>query len=186
MKKICYILLGLLIIWFLGFIYFIYSIPTEVGDSSIRTEAVVVLTGGRKRLAEGFKILDQQQADKLFISGVDRNVRMNELLNLYLQSPNKPNVELGKEAFDTIGNAQETKSWIIKNNIKSIRLVTANYHMPRSLFEFKQILPNLIIIPNPVMLDYIKVKDWWHNQDTAVLLFKEYNKYLISRLIIIL
>ena len=184
MRKILRLIILLLIIWLLGFIYFIYSVQTEVESSDIKADAVVVLTGGSKRLAVGFDILNKQLAKRMFISGVANSVKIYELLDLYMQNPNssdKYNIELGKEAFNTISNAQETKAWIAKNKIKSIILVTANYHMPRSLYEFKRIIPEIIIIPYSVILDHVKVKDWWHNPGTTFLLFKEYNKYLILR-----
>ena len=44
--------------------------------------------------------------------------------------------------MNTNGNAIEAKQWIEQNGIKTITLVTANYHMPRSLLEFKKALPN--------------------------------------------
>jgi uncharacterized SAM-binding protein YcdF (DUF218 family) len=185
MRNILRLIALLLLIWLLGFIYFIYSIQTEVDEPKIKADAVVVLTGGSNRLAIGFEILNKKLAKRMFISGVANNVKIYELLNLYMQSPNhnnQYNIQLGKDAFNTISNAQETKAWIAKNNIKSIILVTANYHMPRSLFEFKRVIPEIAIIPHSVISDHVKVKDWWHNPGTAFLLFKEYNKYLILRM----
>ena len=185
MRNILRLIALLLFIWLLGFIYFIYSIQTEVDEPKIKADAVVVLTGGSNRLAIGFEILNKKLAKRMFISGVANNVKIYELLNLYMQSPNhnnQYNIQLGKDAFNTISNAQETKAWIAKNNIKSIILVTANYHMPRSLFEFKRVIPEIAIISHSVISDHVKVKDWWYNPGTASLLFKEYNKYLILRM----
>ncbi len=186
MHKSFFILFSLLTMWFAGFAFYVYTIPTQDHSPETKTDAVIVLTGGSKRLAAGFKLLDQHKADKLFISGVDRSVKANELLDLYASPQNNHihNIELGKNAFNTISNAQETKAWIIKNNIMSIRLVTANYHMPRSLFEFKRIMSNIKIIPHPVISDNVNIAEWWHSKRTALLLFKEYNKYLIMFLVI--
>lgn len=185
MRKILRLTILVLTVWILGSLYFIYSIDTKTKELENKADAVVVLTGGSKRLNAGFEILNKQLAKKMFISGVANDVKMHELLDIYTQkqtTDKEYNIELGKEAFNTINNAQETKTWIAKNKIKSIILVTANYHMPRSLFEFKRAIPEVIIIPYPVISDHVKVNDWWCSRGTFLLLLKEYNKYLILRL----
>ena len=53
-------------------------------------------------------------------------------------------------ATSTMGNAIETADWIKKSGFNSIILVTANYHMPRSLMLFRHIMPEIRIIPHPV------------------------------------
>ena len=184
MKKIFQLIVIVLVIWILGFICFVYSIQTEADDPKAKADAVVVLTGGSNRITIGFKLLNKKLAKKMFISGVANNVKVYDLLDLYMQNHNnRYDINLGKDAFNTITNAQETKMWIIKNNIKSIILVTANYHMPRSLFEFKRVIPEVKIVPNSVISDNVTVKNWWYNFGTAFLLFREYNKYIILRII---
>ncbi|MEI6188017.1 MAG: hypothetical protein WCP46_05905, partial [Alphaproteobacteria bacterium] len=91
MRNILRLIALLLFIWLLGFIYFIYSIQTEVDEPKIKADAVVVLTGGSNRLAIGFEILNKKLAKRMFISGVANNVKIYELLNLYMQSPNHNN-----------------------------------------------------------------------------------------------
>src|SRR3546814_4570320 len=66
-------------------------------------------------------------------------------------------VDLGFEAADTAGNALETAGWLNAHGYKSIRLVTANYHMPRSLVEFSRRLPGITIVPPPVLPDRMRV-----------------------------
>ena len=60
------------------------------------------------------------------------------------------------------------------------RLVTANYHMPRSLQEFRAVMPNLTIVPHPVFPAHIRLNDWWRWPGTAILLAGEYNKLLLA------
>ena len=79
MRNILRLIALLLFIWLLGFIYFIYSIQTEVDEPKIKADAVVVLTGGSNRLAIGFEILNKKLAKRMFISGVANNVKIYEL-----------------------------------------------------------------------------------------------------------
>lgn len=170
----------MLLCWVGGFIAFINNLPNSI--SAIKTDAVIVLTGGSSRVAEGFKILEQKLANILFISGVGQDVKVNELLTLYKQDPTSK-VEIGKKALNTTGNALEAKDWIDKNNIRSIRLVTSNYHLPRSLLEFHKTMPNLTIIPHPVVPPIMQKSYWWLNPKLDIMLFNEYNHYLISAIL---
>lgn len=182
--KLFFRIINTLIIFLgLGCIYFAYSIPTTPTNNHKRTDAVVVLTGGLHRIEAGFQILSENKSRKLFISGVYNNTKLHELLifsdhDIYKLLLKKDLVKLGKKAHTTKGNAEETYEWIKKNNIKSIRLVTSNYHMPRSIFEFKKLLPNTEIIPNPVFSKNFQKKYWWRHYTTAKLILKEYVKFL--------
>jgi uncharacterized SAM-binding protein YcdF (DUF218 family) len=85
---------------------------------------------------------------------------------------------LGHEADDTFGNAQETAQWIRGQGFHSLRLVTAWYHMPRSLLEFGRAMPEIDIVAHPVFPAQVKQEHWWAWRGTAVLLISEYVKYL--------
>jgi uncharacterized SAM-binding protein YcdF (DUF218 family) len=89
-------------------------------------------------------------------------------------------VELGTQAQNTIGNARETAKWIEENEIDSIILVTAFYHMPRSLAEMQNADPEVFIIPYPVFPDGVYVEQWWRGPGSARLLATEYLKYVAA------
>ena len=52
--------------------------------------------------------------------------------------------------------------------------------MPRSLFEFSFVMPNVRIIEHPVFPDKVKRERWWVWPGTASLLISEYNKFLLA------
>jgi uncharacterized SAM-binding protein YcdF (DUF218 family) len=89
-------------------------------------------------------------------------------------------INLGYTATSTAGNALESAVWIKKNNFKSIILVTANYHMPRSLMLFKKIMPTIKLIAHPVFPARFEPKKWWARPRTASLIISEYIKYSIA------
>ncbi len=174
------VICGFLLIaaWLGGFVVFARRINNYQTDTATHTEAVIALTGGRYRIAEAVNLLNQGKADKLFISGVSRKSSLDDIKKRQnLDIRDESGVSLGHNAKDTIGNAVETVAWLRNNHISSIRLVTSNYHVERSIAEFKSRAPELKIIPHPVYSDQVQ-KKWWKSWHTFSLIFSEYNKFL--------
>lgn len=172
--------LGVLL-WLIGLMYFITLVPlTQTDKGDIITDAAIVLTGGNKRIEEGFNLLRKKKSKYVFITGVDKSVSKKQIMALYgnLDGVDQNKIDIGKDAISTRGNAIETKAWIEKNNIKTITLVTASYHMPRSLLEFKHALPDIKIITHPVFPEQFKIMELWKNPGSVLLLVKEYNRTL--------
>ena len=173
-----------LLAWAVGLVWFARHLPSAVADPDRRTDAIVVLTGGQGRLQQGLDLLSARQADKLFVSGVYRGVEVAQLLEISQQAPGELAccVTLGYEADDTHGNAMESARWIGEQGFRSLRLVTATYHMPRSLLEFRRAMPEIEIVPHPVFSPRFKQEDWWRWPGSASLLATEYSKYLLASL----
>lgn len=199
-----YFLLGsilfLVILWFLGFLSFLgyLSFLKEPVSPYSKTDVLVVLTGGKGRVITGLSLLNEDAATHLFISGVKKNVTRPEIIleatkksNPSLTFPKDPSkMQLGYLAKNTQGNAQEVALWIKNQNIlndskglpplKSIRLVTSVYHLPRSLLEFKRTLPDITLIPHPVFSSPFHKIQWWTTKSALRLSFSEYVKYNIA------
>jgi uncharacterized SAM-binding protein YcdF (DUF218 family) len=170
--------------WFAGLMHYAADIPDHVVDSESRTDAIVVLTGGSERLAEGLSLLRRNMGRKLFISGVHRGVDIPDLLRLVGEKADGLDgaIALGYTADNTWGNAIETAAWMHAEGFQSMRLVTGNYHMQRSLWEFRQAMPDVTIIPHPVFPGAVRRDGWWARPGTAHLITSEYMKYLAARL----
>ncbi|MSP82069.1 MAG: YdcF family protein [Alphaproteobacteria bacterium] len=168
--------------WSAGFLWFVGVIPMAPAATVETTDAIVVLTGGQLRLDTGIALLKDGRAGKLFISGVHRGVDVAQILRLAEEAPDALRccIELGHDAADTRGNAAETAEWAARAGIRSIRLVTANYHIPRSRVEFERALPTVAIVLHPVFSDQVPVGEWWRRPGTAALLAGEYSKYVIA------
>ena len=169
-------------IWLVGLLWFAKTLPVSVAAPARATDAIVVLTGGSGRVHQGLELLAQRRAKKLFISGVYRGVEVRELLSISQQSPADLDccIALGYEADSTRGNARETADWMREQGLGSLRLVTAAYHMPRSLLEFRRAMPKIEIVPHPVFPEHVKQRDWWRWPGSASLIIGEYNKYLVA------
>jgi uncharacterized SAM-binding protein YcdF (DUF218 family) len=165
--------------WVYGLIVFSNGIPKFVQDPDQETDVIVVLTGGSGRLEAGLGLLKTDMAKMLFVSGVYQGIDVNYLLKLFREDPDHlaSRVEIGNAA-DTRGNATETAEWATGRGVQSLRLVTAAYHMPRSLLELQHAMPGVRLIANPVFPDHVKAQ-WWRWPGTAVLVIKEYNKYVL-------
>jgi uncharacterized SAM-binding protein YcdF (DUF218 family) len=161
----------ILLLYALGYAWFTVQLPRPADDR--RTDAIVVLTGGAKRLERGLELLERGRAKRMLISGVARTVRPQELVARYhaKQSLFDCCVDLGREAVDTRSNAQEVARWLKRHKFRTVRLVTTDWHMPRARFELSlQIDDNVELVGDAIQ-----------SSPDFRYLFTEYNKYLLRR-----
>jgi uncharacterized SAM-binding protein YcdF (DUF218 family) len=177
----------LIFLWLVFFLQFFSSIPLVNLNKTEHADAIIVLTGGDKRLAVGFDLLSKGYATLLFVSGVNQSVTLFDIWQLSQKRGLSVNsklinccVELGYNALNTRGNAIESVEWIEKNKINSILLVTSNYHMRRSYLEFSLRAPNISILEYPVVGDNVMLDDWWLHPRSMGVLLSEYNKYILT------
>ena len=170
------------LIWLGGFMWFTAGLPNGVQDPTSFTDGVVVLTGGSDRLASGLDILAVGKAKKLLVSGVHQLTSVAQLQKLLKYEPEifECCVTLGKAAENTAGNATETSLWAKQERYQSLRVVTAAYHMPRSLLEFRRAMPGVLLIEHPVFPAHVKLPQWWRWPGTTSLIATEFSKYLLS------
>ncbi|MBI1777406.1 MAG: YdcF family protein [Proteobacteria bacterium] len=181
-RWLSFAVVGLGLVWTVGLILFAGSLPREVEDADSMTDAIVVLTGGSRRVSVGLELLASGHARKLFISGVHSDVVKAEIAGHEpkLRGLLSCCVSLGYSASDTVGNAAESASWMAKEGFRSLRLVTSGYHMPRSLIEFRRALPHAAIVANPVFPSNVRQDAWWRWPGTAELIASEFNKFLFA------
>jgi len=183
-----------LVFWFVGLMGFTNKVfsyldaDQEVklenatyGDVEQRT-GIAVLTGGRKRIAEGLKLLDSGVGQRMLISGVSKGVTLEDIsrlekVRLYDDMP----VDLGYSARTTVGNAKEIKTWAEKNDYKRIVAVTSFYHIPRSRLELKHFMPHMEIRFVAVSSGYVQQR-WSKHWGSFCFLAAEYCKYLAVKL----
>jgi uncharacterized SAM-binding protein YcdF (DUF218 family) len=150
-----------------------------------QAEAIVALTGGSlERLSTGVRLLEQHKGERLLISGVNRIVTDEELLDQALDvDPELARccIDLGRSADDTLGNASEAAAWAREHHYTKIILVTDDYHMPRSHAELSLAMPEAEIHPYPVRTRWTDPDLWRSDIGAAGRLGAEYVKYLVIR-----
>lgn len=161
----------LLLAYALGFVLFAVTLASPA--PSARTQAVVVLTGGKGRIERGMALLKDRQASRMLIAGADPSVTRADLARR-LGRGARPVlaccVDLGSESVDTHSNAEEARRWMKARGYTSLRLVTSDWHMARAGYEFRQGLPDVTIIEDAV-----------ETRPGLFLLVAEYNKYVLRR-----
>jgi uncharacterized SAM-binding protein YcdF (DUF218 family) len=161
--------------------FFIFTDNLQRSQPQPRTaDGIAVLTGGVARIDEAMKLLTQQKAKRLLITGVNRTTSTEALKQLASQGDQLFSccVDIDKEARNTIDNATETSQWVARNHYTSIIVVTSNYHMPRALAELARVMPGVTLIPYSVIDNNVHLDRWWTYPGTTKLLISEYLKYL--------
>jgi uncharacterized SAM-binding protein YcdF (DUF218 family) len=171
---------ALVLAWVAGFVWFVHSVARpEVlrGDA----DGIVVLTGGADRVAAGLRLLVEGRGRVLLISGVGAGVELETLARKagVDAGPVTARITLGREATSTIGNADETASWARGQNLRSLLVVTASYHMRRAMTELGRVLPEVRLIPAPVVPPALRGGG---GLATVKLLASEYTKWLAAEI----
>lgn len=164
--------------------FFVYADAAAKGkpkDKGEPADGIVVLTGdGGGRVAEGFKLLQEQRAARLLISGVNPQATDREFM-LAQQAPPalfQCCTDIGREATDTIGNAKETADWAKAHGYKRIILVTSDFHMARSLTELGMRMPSVTLEPHSVRT--LNGDNWWRDKRALRRLGIEYIKVVAT------
>ena len=179
--RILGIVAALIALYVASFLLFVAALPTRP-DHALKADGIVALTGGDARLDAAVALLEGGVARRLLISGFNKASTKDELRHL---SNGRRRfdccADIGYAAEDTYGNAEEAAAWVTAHRYKSLILVTASYHMPRSLLELKRALPEVHIVEHPVVPDGFRQDDWWRWPGSGNLVVLEYNKYLAAR-----
>lgn len=184
MRFVLTVLTVMALIWLAGLVQFVMRIPQTDIASDESTDAIIVLTGGSLRVQHGFDLFARDKAHTLFISGVGKNTTLEDLVSKFGNdavrtklSGGVAEVVLDHRASSTQTNAREAAQFIRERGLSSVRLVTGNYHMPRSLMEFHSVVPSVRIIPDAVVPEPFQNEAWWHNAAARLLVISEYHKY---------
>ena len=165
-----------------GFFWFVLHIPTEEVQLDRKADGIVVLTGAAARIPDAFELLAAERGQRLLITGVSRATSAKEIARMsppyakYLSCC----VDIDRSALNTFGNAIETRRWAHQHNFNSLIIVTSNWHMPRAMIELDHQLPDLTLIPYPVISERMKHETWWQNPESMRLFIGEYLKYLFA------
>jgi len=170
------------VIWLAGLLAFADRIermtpPVDPG----RADGIVVLTGASDaRINEALRLLSAGRGERLLVSGVNRQVQRGELREVTAGSNRLFDccVDLGFDAEDTVGNAQEIAAWAAAKRYDSLIVVTSDYHMPRSMLEIRGLMRGAELIPYPVATPSLNADTWWRSAGGQRRMVVEYSKYL--------
>ena len=167
-----------------GFFIFAYSVSVIPSGASGLADGIVVLTGDEDRISEAVRLLAEGKAKRLLISGVNKSTRAPEIITLNAATGKEARlfrccVDLDRLALNTEDNALQTTAWVRQKGFRSLIVVTSTYHMPRSLIELRQSMPDVELLPYPVKSPRLE-DQWWSDPRTAWVLGKEYLKFITA------
>lgn len=179
MRQARAVLAAAAVLWVAGFAWFSHA-ARQPGTPPPHVDGIVALTGGAERVETALRLLADNVAPVLLVSGVARRADIQDLVRRGPEGarPLADRVTLGRAATSTLGNALETASWARGHGMHSLAVVTSGYHMPRALLEIGRALPEAALYPVPVF-----TPAWSGPTDLATLrvLAVEYNKWLAVR-----
>ena len=159
--------------------------------NNIESPNIVILTGGANRIKDGLKIIEDFKNSKninykILVSGTGMGFTKSSLKKKLGPNFNSQLIQccidLDSVSKNTLTNASETFKWTNKNDIKEFILITSNYHMPRAILEFKNVMPNLKIYTYAITPKKHDIENWLSSYQTFSLVFTEYCKFIIANL----
>lgn len=173
------VIAGIVALYVASFVLFVAELPSKPRVAP-QADAIVTLTGGDARLDAAVALFEQGTGKRLLITGVNKTSTKEELKRLSSGGRRFDCcADLGYAAEDTYGNAEEAAGWTAQHHYRSLIVVTASYHMPRSLRLFRSLMPGVRLVPYPVEPVGVNIAAWWR-PGTLHLLHNEYLKYVAS------
>lgn len=170
------------VVLFGGFLWFAFHIAGRELPLDRRADGIVALTGGASRITDAVELLASGRGRRLLITGVAPTTNTAELARLV---PDHERwfgccIDLDYAARNTIENAVETRRWALARGFRSLVVVTSGYHMPRALLEIGHRLPDVTLIPFPVVAEQRRAGSRWPYMGTAKILVFEYLKFIVA------
>lgn len=159
--------------YLLGFMLFAFTLAGPA-PASQRADAAVVLTGGKGRIEHAVDVLDSGRVKRVFVAGADPAVTKSDIARRVRGKGRLVRccLDLGSESVDTRSNAEEAGRWLSKHKYRSLLLITSDWHMRRSRYEFEKVLGE----------NYDLKFDAVKSEPGFATLLGEYNKYVLRRL----
>ncbi len=184
MRGAVFLALAILVLFGGGFVWFVWHVPATEVALNRNADGIVVMTGGASRISDAIELLAAGHGKRLLISGVHPTTSSAEITR------NNPRhealvaccVDLDHSAINTVGNAIETRRWARDRRFTSLIVVTSAYHMPRTMAELEMQMPDVALVPFPVVTEKLRNEPWWASGPTARLILSEYAKFVVSQL----
>jgi uncharacterized SAM-binding protein YcdF (DUF218 family) len=166
------------------------SFATEIqkpGNSTDKTvDLVAVLTGGQGRLKEAFSVFSLRRGQYLLISGVAETSDLDDLLRANSNPPMadelRGRVIIDTESLSTLDNVRFILKVLKDKDLRSVRIITSNYHLPRTLKLFER-EHEKIMKDTEIRMESVGVESpnfpntgWWSNWTSWKILLSEYFK----------
>lgn len=144
-------LIGILFVWFLGFIYFYIYVNREPIINRTITDAIIVVDATKININTSVQLLKIGYAPFIYVVS---DIEEEDYQNYYKANNLAPEQFIlgNKLSNDQLNIPARILYFINKYKFKTIRIVSNSVAMPRIMVELHQILPgDIIIIPHPIL-----------------------------------
>lgn len=171
-----------MVLFLAGFCLFVAAVDRQTVQVVEPADGIVVLTGAPERIADATDLLIARRGKRLLITGVHPDTTLSEISRTVPATREALEccVELGRSALNTRGNAIETAAWAHALGFRSLIVVTSAWHMPRALVELRRAMPDIALVPYPVVAKSVRDPSWQARVASARLLLGEYVKFLAA------
>ena len=124
----------------------------EGHSSGKAADAILVLSGGENRIAEGFRAWKEGKGKELFILGAGGDATLSSILPAGMEISPAELLRIHIEGWsgNTLENAFSAKSAVVSRGYREVILVTSDYHVPRAYLALRKVLPpgvSISVIP---------------------------------------
>lgn len=172
-------------LWMASAVYSELPQKAKLDEGFKPVDVIVCLTGGKGRIRHALELYEKGYGRLLYISGIDPQVQMKEILReLKFVGPiDERNLILENVATNTIENAKQVNQFMHDRHLSSALLVTSIYHVRRSNFIFRKILPKDVHI-EVTWLEHepFDEGDWWKTWNGISVTVSEFLKFFYAYL----
>ena len=150
-------------------------------------DAIVVVSGGAKRVHYAISLYKKGYAPNLIFSGasgkspVSDAMRMKQIANV--NGISDRNISLDEKSVNTYENALNVKKIVLKHKFRNIILVTSPYHQRRVYKTFKKVFEKTtVILQNaPSVFSPWQHYNWWSHDRGLSLTISELSKLFMIK-----
>lgn len=158
-----------------------YLTPT---DPLVKSDVIVILSGGPDRTSWGIKLYQDGWAPKLLLVGAaldPTSISNAAAMKKAAVTSGVPEtaIVLEEESKNTLENAEKSRPILTALGAHKIILVTSPYHQRRAYETFRKVLgEGIVIVNSPSGYSDWSAKSWWEQPSSANLTTSEIMKLL--------
>ena len=189
-----FVFLAVVVVLF-QFVFFRHFWMSQIGaalicqDAIVPADAILVLGGGSgERAQQGVALYHQKYAPRIIFTGENNHSLFAATFNwasaaqklAVAGSVPKERTILILTSRSTHDDAVLSKEICLKNNFKSLIVVSEPYHARRAYFAFRKVYKNsgITFMMYPVQKSWYTKDNWWYNEEGFFDTVSEYTKFI--------
>lgn len=172
--------IGLPFVWsIVALLSFIGQIQVSHRPPGERADAIVVLSGDPERMPVALSLLKNRFGRRILFAGQDNS----EELKYVAANPSLACcIDFDSTSKNTVEDAIVVQRWVLARRVRSLILVTTDYHVPRAMIELRRVLPETHIRPFGVETRAFDLSMIWQKSGMARRFLSQFIKFAAASL----